>query len=67
MNWLEMFAIFVISLLGYLIVTGLFGGMVVDAIKDHDFFPWGAWLFGSLIFVVVVLAWAYGLSFPLKR
>ena len=67
MNWLEMFAIFVISLLGYLFITGLFGAMVVDAAKDYDAFPWGAWAFGAFIFVVVVMAWAYGLSFPLKR
>lgn len=66
MNWLEMFAIFVISILCYLIATGLFGVMFSDAVSDYDAFPWGAWAFGALIFVVVVLAWAYGLSFPLK-
>lgn len=66
MNWLEMFAIFVISILVYLIVTWFFGVMIVDVVKDYNALPWGAWAIGALIFVVVVLAWAYGLPFPLK-
>lgn len=66
MNWLEMFAIFVISILGYLFITWLVGVMIVDAVKDYNALPWGAWATGAFIFVVVVLAWAYGLSFPLK-
>ena len=59
-----MFAVGVISFLAYLIATGLFGVIIEN---DADGFPLGAWLFGALIFVVVVLAWADGLPFPLKR
>lgn len=65
MNGLEIFAIIIISAFAYAIISLVFTGIVVGDLEDSSFVL--AWLYGMVLFVVVVLMWATDTPFPIRR
>ena len=63
MNGLEIFAIIILSALAYAIISLMFAGIVAGDLEDSSFVL--AWLFGMVLFVVVVLMWATDTPFPI--
>lgn len=63
MNGLEIFAIIILSAFAYAIISLMFAGIVAGDLEDSSFVL--AWLFGMVLFVVVVLMWATDTPFPI--
>lgn len=63
MNGLEIFAIIILSALAYAIISLVFTGIVAGDLEDQSFVL--AWLYGMVLFVVVVLMWATDTPFPI--
>ena len=63
MNGLEIFAIIILSAFAYAIISLMFAGIVAGDLEDSSFVL--AWLFGMVLFVVVVLMWATDKPFPI--
>ena len=63
MNGLEIFAIIIISAFAYAIISLVFTGIVAGDLEDSSFVL--AWLYGMVLFVVVVLMWATDTPFPI--
>lgn len=64
MSDLELFAIGIIAVIVYIVVTaisGLMGG------QDFEEFTQIGWLAGCVLFVLVILLWAKGEPFPIGR
>lgn len=63
MNGLEIFAIIILSAFAYAIISLMFAGIVAGDLEDSSFVL--AWLFGMVLFVVVVVMWATDKPFPI--
>ena len=63
MNGLEIFAIIILSAFAYAIISLMFAGIVAGDLEDSSFVF--AWLFGMVLFVVVVVMWATDKPFPI--
>ena len=65
MNGLEIFAIIILSAFSYAIISLVFTGIVAGDLNDQSFVL--PWLYGMVLFVVVVLMWATDTPFPIGR
>lgn len=63
MNGLEIFAIIILSAFAYTMISLVFAGVIAGDLEDSSFIL--AWLFGMVLFVVVVLMWATDKPFPI--
>lgn len=63
MNGLEIFAIIILSAFAYAIISLMFAGIVAGDLEDSSFVL--AWLYGMVLFVVVVVMWATDKPFPI--